>query len=251
MPNDKDSFYIKLDVNAYDDPKVKLLRKYHENMAAFGSYILIALKLRQEADCSLGYDEFTFEAIGIDLDKTPEEVKKFIDDCIKFRLFKKEDDKFFSERVNKDKAKLESIREIRREAGRISAEKRKQLTSPEPPPKPKSVKKPETTTKLNDVLIPTPLESELLAICKSLSGWQYKEGEDLEWLRAIGKEFSNLTIENMKSLADYFSDKPERTGAWKNRIRNWLKHDTKFKIEKQPDYKPKSQGKSLGMEIEE
>ena len=246
MPNDKDSFYIKLDVNAYDDPKVKLLRKYYENMAAFGSYILIALKLRQEADCSLGYDEFTFEAIGIDIDKTSEETKKFIDDCIKFRLFKKEGDKFFSERVNKDKAKLEEIREMRREAGRISAEKRKQPPLPVLLPKP--VKKPKASAKLDDVLVPTPLESELLEVIKTLQGWDYKEAEDLEWLRAIGKEFSNLTIENMKSLADYFSDKPERKGAWKNRIRNWLKHEIKFRNEKEPG---KAKAVSSGMEVEE
>lgn len=250
MQQDKDTYYLKLDVNAYDDPKVKLIRKYHDNMFAFGSYILIACKLRQESDCSLDYNDFTFEALGIDIGKTPEETKQFIDDCIKFRLFKKADEKFFSERVNRDKSKLDEKREKARKAGIISAEKRKQL--PIIQPEPKLVKKPKAATKLDDVLIPTPLEAELLELVKTLEGWTFNEALDLKWFRSIGKEFNNLTIDNMKSLADYFSDKPERTGAWKNRIRNWLEHDAKFKSEKGIDTKPsKSQSRSLGMEIEE
>jgi len=230
MPKDKDTYYLKLDINSYDDPKVKLIRKYHENMFAFGSYILIALKLRQEADCNLDYNEFTFEALGIDMGKTPEEVKKFIDDCIKFRLFKKVDDKFFSERVNRDKSKLDEKREQARMAGIISAEKRKHLPSIQPEPKP--IKKPKAPAKLDDVLIPSPQESELLEVIKVLSGWDYKEGEDLEWLRILGKDFQNLTLDNFKALADYFSDKPERKGAWKSRIRNWLKKELAFNKEK-------------------
>ena len=61
----KDSYYIKLDVNCYEDPKVKVLCKHH-GMAGFGCYIFLALKLRQEEDCQLEYEDFTFEALSVE-----------------------------------------------------------------------------------------------------------------------------------------------------------------------------------------
>jgi DnaD/phage-associated family protein len=126
----KDTYYIKLDVNAYDDNKVKIIRKYYGNMEAFGSYIFLVLKLRQESNCQLEYSDFTFEALSIDMGKTPEQVKKFIDDCIKFKLFKKDSDSFYSERLKRDKAHLDNIREKTSIAGKISAEKRYGKPSP-------------------------------------------------------------------------------------------------------------------------
>ena len=56
----KDTYYIKLDTNAGEDPKVKILRKYYNNMEAFGEYIFLILKLRSESTCKLEYSDLTF-----------------------------------------------------------------------------------------------------------------------------------------------------------------------------------------------
>ncbi len=121
----KDAFFLKLDANTLEDPKIKVLFK-HYGVQGFGQYIVTILKLRNEDKHRLEYCDFTFEALGLDFgcDKV-EEVQKFIDDCIKkFNLFKLEDGFFFTERLNRDMARLEEKRELNRTAGRISAEKR-------------------------------------------------------------------------------------------------------------------------------
>ena len=120
----KDTYYIKLDVNTFEDPKVKLLIKNY-NLRGFGSWIRVVLILRNESDRRLEYSDFVWEALSVDLEWAAIDVKTFIDDCIdKFKLFTKEDGYFYSERLNRDVAFLEERREQKRTAGRISAEKR-------------------------------------------------------------------------------------------------------------------------------
>lgn len=92
----------------------------------------------------------------------------------------------------------------------------------------------ETKEVSDDALIPTPFEIELQEVIKTYPGWQYKDTEDLAWLRELTVDYPNVTVENLKACGDYFSDKDEVTkGPWKNRIRQWLKHDTKFEKEKE------------------
>ena len=120
----KDAYYIKLDTNIREDPKVKLLIKNY-NLRGFGSFISVILTMRYEADTRLEYSDFVFEALAVDLDWSAKETRQFIDDCIdKFHLFKKQDGYFFSERLQKDVAVLEERREQARQAGLRSSEKR-------------------------------------------------------------------------------------------------------------------------------
>ena len=198
----KDSYYIKLDVNSPEDTKVKVLRKHHGNMAAFGSYIFIALKLRQEENCYLEYSDFTFEALSIDMGKTPEEVKQFIDDCIKFKLFTKVDERFFSERVNRDKAILDERRRITSMAGRISAEKRWGKTEQVPAP------------------VKTPIKPPV---------------PDPEITNELRTEFKDLDIEEeLKKFTLYWSEGKRKLQRPRTAFRNWLVKAREFKREKQP-----------------
>ncbi len=191
----KDSYYIKLDINAPEDTKVKVLRKYH-GMAGFGCYILLVLRLRQEEGCQLEYEDFTFEALSVDMDKTPEEVKQFIDDCIKFKLLKKNGDHFYSERIRRDKAWLDEKRESARTAGKISAEKRWGKTPEQVP-----------TSKTDEPLISDELRTEFKDI-------------DLD--------------EELKKFRLYWSEGKRKLQRPKTAFRNWLTKARGFKQEKQP-----------------
>jgi len=106
----KDSYYIKLDSNSYDDPKVKVLRARHGNMWAFGGLVFLALKMRQESNHELEYSELTFEALSIDMGKTPEEVKQFVDEAVRVGLFQKNETHFYSDRLKRDMAFLQEKR---------------------------------------------------------------------------------------------------------------------------------------------
>lgn len=123
----KDAYYIKLDTNAPEDTKIKLLRKYHGNMKGFGQYIYLILRMRMEDNYKLPYEEFTFEALAVDMDITTDEAQRFIDDCIeRYRLFTKANGCFYSERLLRDMARLDARREQASYAGKASAKKRYQ-----------------------------------------------------------------------------------------------------------------------------
>ena len=126
----KDSYYIKLDSNSYDDPKVKVLRARHGNMWAFGGFVFLALKMRQESNHELEYSDLTFEALSIDMGKTPAEVKQFVDETVRVGLFQKNETHFHSDRLKRDMAFLQEKRDKASMAGKISADKRYGKTSP-------------------------------------------------------------------------------------------------------------------------
>ena len=120
----KDAYWIKLDSNAFNDVKVKALRK-HYGWQGFGWYVYLVLNMRDQEQYQLQYDELTFEALSEDMGCSLDQVKQFIDDCIaKYRLFKKTDGFFFSERLCRDMELKDEKREKARESGLIGAEKR-------------------------------------------------------------------------------------------------------------------------------
>ncbi len=120
----KDTYYLKWDLNTFEDLSIKALRKNY-GMRGFGSFVCVIIIMRNAGGIHLEYSEFVWEALAEDLQWTAVEVKQFIDDCIdKFHLLKKEDGYFFSERLNRDVAFLEESREKKVKAGKISAEKK-------------------------------------------------------------------------------------------------------------------------------
>jgi len=209
----KDSYYIKLDSNAYDDPKVKVLRARHGNMWAFGGFVFLALKMRQESNHELEYSDLTFEALSIDMGKTPEEVKQFIDEAIKVGLFQKNETHFHSDRLKRDMAFLQEKRDKASMAGKISADRRwGKTTEPEPIP-----------------ITPTSKSEPLVT----------------DELRA---EFSELDIdEEFKKFTLYWSEGKRKLQRPKTAFRNWLTKAREFKQEKQPA-KPARRTYDDGME---
>jgi len=209
----KDSFYIKLDSNAYDDAKVKVLRARHGNMWAFGGFIFLALKMRQELNHELEYSDFNFEALSIDMGKTPDEVKQFIDEAVRVGLFQKNETHFYSDRLKRDMAFLQEKRDKASMAGKISADKRYGKTTKQAPVP----------------IIPAPKSEPLVT----------------DELRT---EFSELDIdEEFKKFTLYWSEGKRKLQRPKTAFRNWLTKAREFKREKQPT-KPVRRTYDDGME---
>jgi len=193
----KDSYYIKLDSNSYDDPKVKVLRARHGNMWAFGGFVFLALKMRQESNHELEYSDLTFEALSIDMGKTPEEVKKFVDEAVRVGLFQKNETHFYSDRLKRDMAFLQEKRDQASRAGKISADKRWGKTEPAPAP-----------------IIPAPKSEPLVT----------------DELKA---EFKGIDIdEEFKKFTLYWSEGKRKLQRPKTAFRNWLTKARQFKQEK-------------------
>ena len=100
-----------------------------------------------------------------------------------------------------------------------------------PAPTKEGRKPPLQKTEQSEPIILTPFEIELLETMKTIPGWVYDEAEDTAWIRSLSEDFTNVTIDNLKACRDYHSDKPTDKGPWKNRIRNWLKHDLTYSKE--------------------
>ena len=83
-------------------------------------------------------------------------------------------------------------------------------------------------TSIKDSLLIRQEEKKILEVLKSLPGWKYNQKEDLAWLHDLMDEFNNVSYFNLKSCREYHSDKIAKKGPWKNRIRQWLKHEMKF-----------------------
>ncbi len=199
----KDAFYIKLDSNAYDDAKVKVLRARHGNMWAFGGFVFLALKMRQESNYELEYSNLTFEALSIDMGKSPEEVKQFVDEGVRVGLFQKNETHFYSDRLKRDMAFLQEKRDKASMAGKISADKRWGKESQR-----------EAKPLLQS---PSPSKGEMIVT---------------DELRA---EFKDIDIdEEFKKFTLYWSEGKRKLQRPKTAFRNWLTKAREFKQEKQP-----------------
>jgi len=119
----KDVFYLKHDANASSDLKLKALRKQY-GWQAIGWWWFLAEVLRGEENYELEYSDDTFDGLAIDMDCVTDKAKEFIDYCIAKKLLAKNSDCFYSPRMKRDMEIMDALREQRREAGRISAQKR-------------------------------------------------------------------------------------------------------------------------------
>jgi len=124
----KDSFYFPHDFNARSDEKILNVRiKY--GMEGYGIYFAILEKLRENTDYKCVKD---YNAIAFDLRVDASKIKDIVEN---FGLFICADDGsyFYSESFNKRMIPLDNLREQRRNAGLISAEKRLNSTTVQRP----------------------------------------------------------------------------------------------------------------------
>jgi hypothetical protein len=119
----KDVYYFKHDANASQDLKLKSLRK-HYGWTGNGWYWYLIECLRSEDAYKMSYSDSSFEGLSDDMKCRPAKVKEFIDTCLDLKLFTKNGNTFYSERLSRDMEHLDEVRQGRRKAGLVSAAKR-------------------------------------------------------------------------------------------------------------------------------
>lgn len=98
----KESFWLKHDVNASYDPKIQAMMCRY-GIRGYGLYWILVEAMRSESECSLMRSHTTWNAIAYRTHETPEDVEKFVNDCINdFQLFLSDDKVFFSKRLQSD-----------------------------------------------------------------------------------------------------------------------------------------------------
>lgn len=106
----KDSYYFQHDSNARNDMKIiKLKRKY--GAKGYGIYFQIIEMLRESNDFVMSFD---VEILSYELRENLDEIKDILEN---FGLFTIKNGKFWSESLKRRMAKLNEIREKRKEAG--------------------------------------------------------------------------------------------------------------------------------------
>ncbi|MDD4210706.1 MAG: DUF4373 domain-containing protein [Bacteroidales bacterium] len=120
--------YFSHDYYATLDPKIiALLGDY--GAVGYGIYWRIVEMLHSENEHKLPLKEYIIRAIAKQMSTSVEQTSAFINDCINvYELFIEEDGNFYSKRVLENIEKMENIKEKRSNAGKISAEKRKNAT---------------------------------------------------------------------------------------------------------------------------
>ena len=102
----------------------------------------------------------------------------------------------------------------------------------------RSIKKKEKAT-------PTVSETEILNILRQLTGWSYKEEEDIAWLREFMCDYPGFSVAQAKACRDYYSGRapPKHKGIWKNRLRNWMTKEQEFEMKggKEGEQRPRQE----------
>jgi len=77
-------------------------------------------------------------------------------------------------------------------------------------------------------------ELELLSFLETLEGWRFGRADDLAWLREFCQEYPDFNLPLAKACRDYHSGRspPKHKGHWKNRFREWMKHERQFQEER-------------------
>ena len=117
----KDAYYFSHDANARHDPKIiKMMSVY--GMEGYGWYWVIIEMLREQDNYKLIIsDQTDFDVIVSQINSDPENIKKYIDDCVKiFKLFKKSKKYLWSSSLLNRMKKMNE----KREKGRKAANKR-------------------------------------------------------------------------------------------------------------------------------
>lgn len=110
--------YFSHDVNAFTDPKIRKMRgKY--GIAGYGFFWALVESLRREDSMMLEYDPDLFAGMADDY-HVDFSVQEYVDDCIRWGLFERNDNHFFSaaliRRTEETLAKAEDLSQKRREA---------------------------------------------------------------------------------------------------------------------------------------
>jgi len=118
--------YFSHDSNARTDPKIVALKKKY-GLKGYGQWWVLIEMLREQENYCLPCKEWAYEAVGAEINEEPTEAQGFITDLIKrFELLKTDEEKFWSESLNRRMELMEAKTEQAREAALKRWEKEKQ-----------------------------------------------------------------------------------------------------------------------------
>lgn len=121
----KEAYYFSHDSNARNDEKVLCLRADY-GLEGYGIYFVLVEMLHESSDSKLSHSLIRGISHQLNIDIT--KLESVITSCICYGLLKSDGDKFWSERVNKNKfvmkAKYDDISAKRSAAGRLGMQKR-------------------------------------------------------------------------------------------------------------------------------
>lgn len=121
MQNEK---YFSHDANAHQDPKILALRAVY-GWEGYGMFWVFVEMMRQQEDYKLPLGKYGWNMYAVALGKTPEEIEKFITDCInEFHLFETDGEYFWSNSLRERMKKMEEEIEKRVQKAKKAAQSR-------------------------------------------------------------------------------------------------------------------------------
>lgn len=117
----KDAYYFPHDTNARNDERILFLR-YKYGLSAYAIYFLIVEIMHEQSDGKLSYRLLDGLCQQINVDKTL--LHDFYNDCIECGLFKTDGEKYWSERVLRNKTHFEKVKNDKSKAGSKGMESR-------------------------------------------------------------------------------------------------------------------------------
>ena len=221
----KDVYYFPHDYNSRNDLKIQALLDDF-GPAGYGLFWGISEILHEEEDHYLELNQFTFKAIAKQMSASVEQVEAVVKACLTYGLFiENGNNNFYSIRVNENIGKRAELSQKRSKAGKISAEKRSNLTS---------VEQPLTSVQQNST--------------KERKGKERKEKDNKENKEILFKEsvfsFSDYPADLLNAFFNYWSEhdkagrmkwEKEKTWELKKRLEYWQRTSNKFN--KKPEIK--------------
>ena len=122
----KEAFYFSHDANARRDPKIVQMMSVY-GYEGYGWYWAIVEMMREQEEWKLDWTgKYFIQGLAKELSTDAERALSFVDDCVEeFKLFLKDDTYMWSESLLKRMLKYQKAIEQRRNAGKMSARKRK------------------------------------------------------------------------------------------------------------------------------
>lgn len=123
----KEAYYFSHDANARRDPKIVQMMSVY-GFEGYGWYwALIEIMREQEGHKLEWTGKYFFQGLAKELSTDAERVLTFVDDCVEeFKLLRKDDTFLWAESLLKRMRKYQKQIEQRREAGKKSAQKRRE-----------------------------------------------------------------------------------------------------------------------------
>jgi hypothetical protein len=119
----KDAYYFPHDANARNDPKILAMRSIY-GAAGYGWFWIVVEMLREQEAYRLPLDKYTGNALAMQMQCTPDEARRFVDDCInEFHLFASDGEYFWSDSLRRRMARYDDKVAKARQAALVRWEK--------------------------------------------------------------------------------------------------------------------------------